>query len=497
MTEPTAAPPAGATETATVDPRRWKALVFICIAQLMVVLDGTVVNIALPHAQADLGIADADRQWVITAYALAFGGLLLFGGRIGDLWGRRVSLMVGLVGFAAASALGGAAVNTGMLLGARALQGVFAALLAPAALSLITVMFTIPRERAKAFGIFGAIAGAGAAVGLLLGGVLTEYLDWRWTMYINVAFAAIALIGAILEIREPEGYKHVAKLDIPGVVLASSGLALVVYGFSRAAEEGWTDRWTLTSLIAAVVLLAAFAFWLSRTENPLLPPRVVTDRNRAGAYLSIGLAVTGMFGTFLFLTYYLQIVHGYSPLKSGVAFLPMVLGMMIGSTQIGARLVTVVPPRFLMAPGLLLGAVGLFWLSRMTVDSNYWVLVAPGIFLLGIGMGTNFMAAMNVGTFGVEPRDAGVASATVNTCQQVGGAIGTALLNTIATSVTTHYIDSHKLGVHSPAEGQQMGLDAMVHGFSVGLVWAAGFLLCAAIVAAVLVNLREPVGGKH
>ncbi|WP_333617917.1 MFS transporter [Dietzia sp.] len=480
-----------------LDPRRWIALTFICVAQLMVVLDGTVVNIALPHAKADLGIPDAHQQWVITAYALAFGGLLLFGGRLADLWGRRRTLMIGLVGFAVSSALGGAAVNTGMLLGARALQGVFAALLAPAALSLITVMFTLPRERARAFGIFGAIAGAGAAVGLLLGGVLTEYTSWRWTMYINIIFALVALVGAIFEIREPEGHGGAVRLDIPGVILASSGLALVVYGFSRAAEESWTDTWTIVSLIAAVVLLALFAVTQTRVAHPLLPPRVITERNRGGAYLSIGLAVTGMFGTFLFMTFYLQTVLGFSALKSGFAFLPMVAGMMIGSTQIGARLVTKLPPRYLMVPGLSLGALGLLWMSRMHVDSSYWALVVPGLVALGLGMGTNFMASMNLATHGVEPRDAGVASAMVNTSQQVGGAIGTALLNTIATTAATRYADSHMAGITSPEAGQRLQLEAMVNGFSHGLIWAACFLFAAAIAAAVLINTKEPVGGRH
>lgn len=491
----TAAPSPAAAEG--LDPRRWMALTFICIAQLMVVLDGTVVNIALPHAKAALNIPDAHQQWVITAYALAFGGLLLFGGRLADLWGRRVAFMVGLVGFALSSALGGAAVNTAMLLGARALQGVFAALLAPAALSLITVMFTLPKERARAFGIFGAIAGAGAAVGLLLGGVLTEYLSWRWTMYVNIPFALVAFAGAIFEIKEPPHHGHATRLDIPGVLLASSGLALVVYGFSRAAEESWTDTWTIVSLVAAVVLLAAFAVVQTRVAHPLLPPRVVTDRMRGGAYLAIGLAVTGMFGTFLFLTFYLQTVLGYSPLKSGFAFLPMVVGMMIGSTQVGARLVTRVPPRFLMAPGLALGALALLWMSRMHVDSSYWVLVVPGLVVMGLGMGMNFMAAMNVATYGVEPRDAGVASAMVNTSQQVGGAIGTALLNTIATTAATHYAQSHSAGITSPEGAQHLQLESMVNGFSHGLVWAACFLFAAAIVAAVFVNSPKPVGGHH
>lgn len=479
-----------------LDPRRWKALIFICLAQLMVVLDGTVVNIALPHAQADLGFSDANRQWVITAYALAFGGLLLLGGRISDMWGRRRAFIVGLIGFAAASALGGAAVNTEMLIGARALQGAFGALLAPAALSLLTVTFTQGKERAKAFGIYGAISGGGAAIGLILGGILTEYLNWRWTLFINIFFALAAVAGAVWEIREPAGGRNPAHLDIPGALLASSGLAAVVYGFSHAATDGWGDSVTVAVLIAAVVLLTAFVVVQTRVTAPLLPLRVVLDRNRGGAYMSLALAVIGMFGTFLFLTFYLQVVLAYSPVVAGVAFLPMVVGMMIGSTQIGARLTTRVAPRLLMTPGFLVAAAGLVVLTRMTVDSPYAAVVLPGLFLMGLGMGTAFMPAMSLATHGVAPRDAGVASAMVNTSQQVGGAIGTALLNTIATSATAAYITAHAAEVTTPAAGQLLKLDGMVHGFSTGLWWACGILVLAAAVAFALINTGHP-GGAH
>ncbi|MGY4926669.1 MFS transporter [Streptomyces sp. 900105755] len=327
---------------------RWKALVFIALAQLMIVLDTTIVNIALPSAQQDLGISDGDRQWVVTAYALAFGGLLLFGGRVSDLWGRKRAFVIGLVGFAAASALGGAATTGGAMFGARALQGAFGALLAPAALSLLAVMFTDTKERAKAFGIFGAIAGGGSAVGFILGGVLTEYLDWRWTFFVNVPFAIVAAAGAYVVVREPEGGRNRSSLDMPGVVLSILGLVSLVYGFTRAESDGWSDATTIGLLGASVVLLLAFVVNETRVKSPLLPLRVVTDRNRGGIYLSLGIAVIAMFGSFLFLTYYLQVVKGYSPIKSGLSFLPMVAGMMVGSTQIGTRLVTRVPARFLI-----------------------------------------------------------------------------------------------------------------------------------------------------
>ncbi|MFW0795957.1 MFS transporter [Gordonia sp. CPCC 205515] len=481
------------------DPRRWRALIFICLAQLMVVLDGTVVQIALPDAKVDLGISDANQQWVITAYALAFGGLLLLGGRIADMWGRRRALMIGLVGFALASALGGAAVNQGMLFGARALQGAFGALLAPAALSLLTVMFTLPKERARAFGIFGAIAGGGAAIGLLLGGLLTQVLDWRWTMYINVFIAAIALFGAIVEIKEPpRAADHVPGLDILGVILGGGGLALVVYGFSRAAEEGWGDTGTVICLIAAVVLLVAFVLWQARCKNPLLPLRVVADRARGGAYLSVGLSTIAMFGSFLFLTLYLQVVHHYSPLSAGVAFLPMVGGMLVGSTQIAARLITRVPPRFLIVPGALLAACGMLLLSQISAESTrYWSVVFPALLLLGSGMGTVFMTTINLATYGVEPRDAGVASAMVNTSQQVGGAVGTALLNTIAATATASYISDHMSSAHGPGAAMEVQASALVHGQSTGFFVAAAILAGVAVVAGVLINVQRPIGAAH
>ncbi|MFD7104805.1 MFS transporter [Streptomyces celluloflavus] len=481
-------------ETATtVDPRRWKALIFIALAQLMVVLDATIVNIALPSAQADLGITDANRQWVITAYALAFGGLLLFGGRLADLWGRKRTFTIGLVGFAIASALGGAAANQGMLLGARALQGVFGALLAPAALSLLAVTFTEARERAKAFGIFGAIAGGGGAVGLILGGVLTEYLNWRWTFFVNIPFAVVAATGAVLVIREPAGGRNPAKLDVPGVILATLGLVSLVYGFTRAESDGWVAGPTLGLFAAAAVLLLAFVLVESKVKAPLLPLRVVAERNRAGVYASLGLAVIGMFGLFLFLTYYLQIVKGYTPVVTGLAFLPMIVGMITGSTQIGARLMTRVRPRLLMAPGFLVAALGMLLLTGIDLDTSYPTLILPGFLLLGLGMGTAFMPAMSLATHGVQPRDAGVASAMVNTSQQVGGAIGTALLNTIAASATTAYAASHAAGARSV---DLLKLQSMVHGYASAIWWAVGILVLAAVIAFTLINTGHQGGGS-
>ncbi|MFH8728623.1 MFS transporter [Streptomyces termitum] len=477
------------------DPGRWKALVFIALAQLMVVLDATIVNIALPSAQQDLGISDGNRQWVITAYALAFGGLLLFGGRISDLWGRKRAFVVGLAGFAAASALGGAATGEAMMLGARALQGAFGALLAPAALSLLAVTFTDAKERAKAFGIYGAIAGGGGAVGLILGGFLTEYLNWRWTFFVNIPFAVVAALGAYLVIREPAAGRNRSALDVPGVVLSTLGLVALVYGFTRAESEGWGDAGTVGLFVGSAVLLAAFVLVESRVRAPLLPLRVLTDRNRGGVYLSLGLAVIGMFGLFLFLTYYLQVVKGYSPVMTGFAFLPMIAGMIVGSTQIGTRLMTRVPPRLLMGPGFLTAAVGMLLLTQLEVGTSYAGLILPAQLLLGLGMGTAFMPAMSLATHGVDPKDAGVASAMVNTSQQVGGAIGTALLNTIAASATTAYLVDHAASATTPDARKLLQLQGMVEGYTSAIWWAVGILAAAAAIAVTLITTGKPDTG--
>ncbi|MBE8474289.1 DHA2 family efflux MFS transporter permease subunit [Streptomyces justiciae] len=466
------------------DNRRWWALVVIALAQLMVVLDMTIVNIALPSAQADLNMSDGNRQWVITAYTLAFGGLLLLGGRVADLVGRRTTFMVGLLGFAAASALGGAATGSGMLFGARALQGVFAALLAPSALSLLATTFTDPKDRGKAFGVFGAIVGAGAAIGLLAGGVLTEYLDWRWCLYVNVPIALVAFAGAWTLLAPGERHPD-ARLDVPGALLGSAGMLSLVYGFSEAESRGWGDGLVLTLLIGGVVLLAAFGVWQTRARVPLLPMSVVRDRQRVGAFLTVLLVTIGMFGVFLFLTYYMQGVLGYSPLKTGVAYLPITAGMIVGSTQIAARLLNRVPPRTLMVPGLLVAAGALALIAQVGVEPAYASHILPGMLMLGLGMGTAMMTSVSLATGSVAPRDSGAASATFNTAQQVGGSIGTALLNTIAASVTARYLTAHAgPGVNR----RELAARASVHGFNVATWWAMGALLLAAVVAGVVVN---------
>jgi len=469
------------------DNRRWWALVVIALAQLMVILDMTIVNIALPSAQTDLDMSDGNRQWVITAYTLAFGGLLLLGGRVADLAGRKLTFMIGLLGFAAASALGGAAANSGMLFGARALQGVFAALLAPSALALLTTTFTDPKERGKAFGVFGAIVGAGAAIGLLAGGLLTQYLDWRWCLYVNVPIAFIAFAGA-WTLLDSGGRHEDAHLDVPGALLGSAGMLSLVYGFSEAESRGWGDGLVLGLLAAGVVLLGVFALWQTRARVPLLPMTVVKDRQRVGAFLTILFVTIGMFGVFLFLTYYFQRVLGYSPLKTGLAYLPITVGMITGSTQVAARLLNRVPPRTLIVPGLLLAAGALALIAQVGVEPAYASHILPGMLMLGLGMGTAMMTCVSLATGSVAPRDSGAASATFNTAQQVGGSIGTALLNTIAASVTTRYATAH---AGPGVDRRALASHAAVHGFNVATWWAMASLLLAALIAGIVVDAKR------
>ncbi|MEU9445909.1 MFS transporter [Streptomyces sp. NPDC048304] len=473
------------------DPHRWWALVVIALAQLMVVLDATIVNIALPSAQHALHMSDGNRQWVITAYTLAFGGLLLLGGRIADLVGRKRTFVFGLIGFAVASALGGAATGSGMLFGARALQGVFAAVLAPSALSLLTTTFTDPRERGKAFGIYGALAGSGSAIGFIVGGLLTEYLNWRWCLYVNVPIAVLAVVGAFALLHDRPGH-HEARLDAPGAVLGCGGLVSIVYGFSEAQPRGWSDPLVLALFAVGAALLAAFVWWQNRAPSPLLPLHILKDRNRAGCFLTMMLATIGMFGLFLFMTYYLQVILGYSPVRTGLAYLPLTAAIITGSTQISARLLHHVAPRTLMAPGMALAAGGMLLLTRMTVHSSYTTEILPALILMGLGMGLTFMPVFATATTGVAPRDSGVTSATVNTSQQVGGSIGTALLNTIATTSSTAYITAH---LHSPARKATVIPAGVVHGYTVAIGWAAAVMLLAGLVAAFMVTARAPKHG--
>ncbi|MCX4771404.1 putative MFS-type transporter EfpA [Streptomyces sp. ADI92-24] len=463
---------------------RWWVLAVIGLAQLMVVLDATIVNIALPSAQQDLGFSDGNRQWIVTAYALAFGSLLLLGGRIADLVGRRVVFLTGLVGFAVASAIGGAAPSFEVLVLARTLQGMFGALLAPAALSLLTTTFTVPKERAKAFGIYGAIAGTGGAVGLLLGGVLTEYLDWRWCLYVNLLFALVAFVGGwrLLTAGAPTDRP---KLDIPGTVLVSAGLFCIVFGFSRAETHPWSSPDTWAFLLAGVVLVAAFVWWQTRAAHPLLPMRVVLDRDRAASYLAMFISGGGLFGVFLFLTYFLQKSLFYSPVSTGLAFLPMIAVMIVTSVTTTNVLVPRVGAKPIVPLGMGIAAGGMVWLTTLDLNSTYFAHVLPPLVCLGLGLGMIFATAMNLATAGVSARDAGVASAMVNTSQQVGGSIGTALLNTLATSAAADYLAGRR---PTPAAVAQAQLES----YSTAYWWSAGFFAVGLLLTVTLYRRGVP-----
>ena len=478
MTEVSISSGNSADRKADPDPRRWLLLVVIGIAQLMVMLDATIVNIALPSAQKSLGFSSVDRQWVVTAYALAFGSLLLFGGRLGDLIGRKITFLGGLIGFAAASAAGGAATNFTMLVTARACQGAFGAFLAPAALSLLSTTFSDPKERGKAFGVYGAIAGGGGAVGLVVGGVLTEYLSWRWCLYVNVFFAAIAAIGGMALLRRQPRTGRRARLDMPGVVLVSSSMFCLVYGFSNAASHSWHTPSTYGFLAAGVGLLAAFALWQGLASHPLLPPRVVLDRNRGGSNLAVLIRGAGMFGIFVFLTYYMQQTLHYSPVVTGLAFLPMVGMIVVCANLANIVLLPRLGPKPPVTLGMLLAAGGMVWLTRIGPHSGYVAAVLGPLLMAGMGFGFTTAPAMNTGTYGVAPQDAGVASATLNTGQQIGGSIGTSLLTTLAASATASYLTAHITPaslVHGHPAPRLAAL-AVVHGYSTAFWWSCGDL---------------------
>ena len=472
------------------DRRRWLILGVIGLAQLMVVLDVTVMNIALPSAQRALHFTTADRQWVVTAYTLAFGSLLLLGGRLADLFGRKVTFLIGLLGFAGVSAIGGASVNFAMLITARACQGAFGAILVPSALSLLTTTFTEPKERGKAFGIYGAIAAAGGAVGLLLGGALTEYLSWRWTLYVNLIFAGVAFIGgAILLTRQSSPVKP--RLDIPGVLLVSGALFCLVYGFSNAATHNWHTPSTWGFLVAGVVLLVLFAVWQTRAADPLLPPRIVLDRNRGGAYASMLIASSGMFGVFLFLTYYLQQTLAYSPVVTGFAILPIAGGIAVAANLSTIVLMPRLGPKPLVATGMLIAAGAMVWFAQLGAHTAYVDGVLGPLILTGIGLGMVIAPSINTGTFGVASRDAGVASATVTVGQQLGASIGTSLLNTIFASAVTSYLTLHVASARLIGRQGLLGL-ALAHGYDTAFWWVVGIFAGGAIVCGLLLR-RGPL----
>jgi EmrB/QacA subfamily drug resistance transporter len=467
----------------TSDPqyeRRWLILATVCIAQLMLLIDSTVVNVALPSAQEALNFSTANREWVVTAYVLAFGSLLPLGGRLSDLWGRKLMFLVGAVGFAVASAVGGAAQSFTMLIVARSVQGVFAAIVAPTALATLAVTFTDPGERAKAFGVFGAISGGAGALGLLLGGILTSYVSWRWCMFVNVGFAVLAVLGAVsLMINNSNPDKP--RLDLLGTALATAGLFGIVFGAAKAQTNGWGAAISLIPLIAGAVLLLAFLGSQRRASYPLMPLHVVGDRNRGSGLLVLFLATSAVFAMFLFLTYYFQDVLNYSPVKTGIAFLPLPVALVISASIVQGGLVTKLPSRAFIGVGLLICMAGMLLLTQIGVHTHYYEWTLGGLILLGVGIGSATVVGLDMSSVGVAPEDVGVAGSLANVVQQIGPAVGIAVLSTVAATATTNYVTGH-------AGLDELTAHATVHGYSVAFWWCTAIFAVAAVVCTALVR---------
>ncbi len=469
-------------------PRKGAILAVLLLAQLMIVLDATVVNIALPSAQQALHFSDGNRQWIVTAYSLSFGSLLLLGGKLSDLFGRRNTVLVGMVGFAVASAVGGAANGFAMLVIARAAQGLFGALLAPSILALLSTTYSEPDERARAFGIFGAVAGTGGAIGLLLGGVLTEYLSWRWCLYVNLVMAAATVIGTLALIPRHSSSER-PKLDIPGALAVTTGLVGIVYGLGHAQTGGWSSVATIAPILVGAALVAIFVGIETRVIHPLLPMRVVANRTRGGSYLAIGIVGAGMFAVFLFLSYFMSQTLGFSPVMTGVGFLPMILALTATTVTLGTRLLTRFGPKIMMTVGQVIAAGGMLLLGQMKTSSGYADGVLPGLVVVGFGLGLMFASAINASTAGVEPSDAGVASAMVNVGQQIGGSIGTALLSTLAANAASRYLASHGPSRAAAAE-------ASLHSYTMAFHAAAIIFAVGAVVTGLLVKRGRLLGNS-
>jgi EmrB/QacA subfamily drug resistance transporter len=478
-----------AAEASSTDRRLGLSLLVIATAQLMLVLDDSIANIALPSIQADLGVSAANLPWVINAYVLVFGALLLFGGRVGDLIGRRRVLRLGLLIFVAASLLGGLAPDAGLLIGARALQGLGAAMAAPNALALIATTFPMGKPRNQAMAVYGAMSAVGIVAGVLLGGALTGLLDWRWVFFINVpvGLAVLAGTGALAE-----GQRHGGRLDTPGAVTGTGAMVALVYGITRAGEHGWSEALTLAAFAVAAVLLAVFVVLQSRTALPLLPLALFTDRNRAGSYATVLFIGAGLMGSFYLLALFLQQVLQFGALKTGVASLPFAAGIILASA-VSSTLVERLAPRVVAGPGLLLAAGGMFWLSTLTVDAEYATHVMPALFLTSFGLGLAFVPLTLTAVHRVAEDRAGVASALVNMAQQIGAALGLAVLTTVSTAAADEQLpDAARLlqqGLAGDGTGVVAGAgEALAHGYTTGFLVGAGLLLIAAVLVAVSVT---------
>ncbi|MGW3984898.1 MFS transporter [Streptomyces mirabilis] len=474
----------------TADPhyaRRWLILVVLSLAQFMVIVDATVINVALPSAQQALGFSDGNRQWLVTAYALAFGSLLLLGGRLSDLFGRKYTFVAGAAGFAAASALGGAAQSFGVLVSARVLQGVCAAVLAPAALSLVNSTFLDRDERNKAYAIFTTIAGLSGGIGLVLGGVVTDYLSWRWSLFVNIFIALPAVVGGMILLTNKGRSPHL-RLDVPGTAAASSGLFGIVFGFAKAQTDGWGAAVTVAPLIAGAALLVVFAAIQVRVAHPLLPLRIVGDRTRGGSLLVVFVSGIGLFSAFLFLTYFMQDTLQFSPLRTGLGFLPLIFGLLLaaGASQ---SVLAKVGPRPLYVVGMTTAAGGLALLAQLDSGSSWAGGVLPGLLVLGLGLGISVPASFNTATSGVPSEDSGAASAVVDVSQQVGIAVGLAALSSVATRATTSYL-------HDRPHRADVLAHASVHGYTVAF-WAGSAVFVIGAAAARLLVAAGPITHVH
>ncbi|WP_436789486.1 MFS transporter [Yinghuangia sp. YIM S10712] len=469
------------------------ALAVLAGAQLMIVLDATIVNIALPDIRGALGFSEASLTWVMNAYTLTFGGLLLLGGRLGDLLGRRKMFIWGLLVFTLASLLGGFAQNEATLLAARALQGVGGAFTAPAVLSLVTTTFKEGAERNKALGVYAAVSGMGAAVGLLAGGFLTEYANWRWVMFVNVPIGiglALAIPRVFPADKIAEAGRGLGRFDIPGAITSTVGVSALVYGFIRAAEESWSDSVTLVAFVLAAVFIALFIAIELRTRQPLLPLRLFLNKTRTGGYLVMMLAGAGMMSTFFFLTLFMQNEEllDLSPVLAGTAYLPLTVGV-ITSAQVTSRLITTRGPRPFLIVGPLVAGAGLLWLSFLETDSNYWSGILPGVVLMGFGMGAVFVSIMTTATAGIAAEDAGIGSAVLNVTQQIGGTIGLAVLATISTSAFESDLDEQVDKVGQPTAS--VVAHASAAGWTTAILASSIMLFASALIAFALVRIRR------
>ncbi|MGW0757914.1 MFS transporter [Streptomyces sp. NPDC002814] len=477
------------------------ALTVIAACQLMVVLDATIVNIALPHIQDALKFSTTDLTWVVSSYTLTFGGLLLLGGRAGDILGRRRVFMTGILLFTFASLLGGLAQEPWQLLAARALQGVGGAIASPTSLALITTTFPEGPERNRAFGVFAAVSAGGGAVGLLAGGMLTEWLDWRWVLFVNVPIGILIAVLTPLYISESE--RHPGRFDIAGALTSTLGMAALVYGFISAADEGWRDSMTLGSFGAAVVLLLAFAFVETRAADPITPLRMFTDRNRSGTYVIMLSLAAAMFGMFFYIVLFVQNVLGYSPIAAGVAFLPVTVVIAIGA-GLSQRFLPVLGPKPFMLVGSALAVIGLVWQTLISSDSSYVGGVLGPMLVFGFGMGLNFVTLTVTAVSGVAQHEAGAASGLLNATQQVGGSLGLSILTTVFGSASKDEAEKQlpKFMADGSAEQkaefaktQQLpapwGHDVLTHGISMGFVAAASMAVLALITAWLVIRVRK------